>query len=518
MRLFPICLLAAFCLASHGGAQVTTRVIATGLNRPLWAGAPAGDERIFIAQKPGAIRILVNGELLPTPFLGLSGQISNGDEQGLLGVAFHPDYRRNGHVYVCFTDPAGDSVVARYTVSSDPNVLDPATKTVLLTQNQPFENHNGGDLRFGPDGYLYVFLGDGGSANDPGCRAQKLSNLLGKVLRIDVDSAEPYAIPPDNPFVGQVGARPEIFHYGVRNPWRNSFDRLTGDLYIGDVGQDLREEIDFAPAGSAGLNFGWKVMEGIRCNQTRNCAADVPACDEAPLIAPITELLHAGGSFSITGGFVYRGSACPSEYGKYFYADYVDGRIRSLRHDPLTGLVTEHSDRTQELDPGSGLRIRNIASFGEDGFGELLILDLAGGGAGEVFKMVPASAQAATNSVRNGGGGNRLCLAAGTLPIVGNVWEMRVDSAGHPGATMSFLVGYTGGASGAFMGPNEILVDLGSPFVFCLGKPSSGGVDVFRGRIPSDASLVGIPLHVQAVVFGGGPEFCNALEVTPGYY
>lgn len=499
-------------------AQVTTRLIASGLTRPLWAGAPAGDPRVFIAEKGGAIRILAGGELLPTPFLDLGGRISAGSEQGLLGVAFHPDYARNGHVFVDYTDTNGATVVARYTVSADPNTVDPASRLIVLTQDQPFDNHNGGDLHFGPDGYLYVFLGDGGSANDPACRAQKLGSRLGKILRLDVDSATPYAVPPDNPFVGMAGAYPEIFHYGLRNPWRNSFDRLTGDLYIGDVGQDLREEIDVAPAGSAGLNFGWKMMEGTRCNQTRSCLAGTPACDDPVLVDPITELLHASGSFAITGGYVYRGCACPSEYGKYFFADYVDFHIRSLRYDVSTGLVTELTDRTAELDPGAGLRIRLIASFGEDGFGELLIVDESGAGQGEVFKMVPLAAQPAGNLVRNGAGGNRLCLAASSLPILGNVWEMRVDASAHPRARVTYLLGYSAPTSGVFMGSNEILVDLASPLRFCLGQASTGNVDVFRGSMPCEAALVGVPIHVQAAIFGGGLELCNAIEATPGYY
>lgn len=519
MKLHPLAGLVALCLAAPSiRAQVTTRLIATGLTRPLWAGAPEGDPRVFIAEKGGEIRILANGEVLATPFLDLGGRLSVGSEQGLLGVAFHPDYARNGYFFVDYTDTNGDSVVARYSVSADPNVADPASRLVLMTTVQPFDNHNGGDLRFGPDGYLYIFFGDGGSANDPACRAQKLGSRLGKILRIDVDAGSPYAVPPDNPFVGVAGVHPEIYHYGLRNPWRNSFDRLTGDLYIGDVGQDLREEIDVAPAGSVGLNFGWKMMEGLRCNQTRGCLTGTPACDDPVLVDPIVELLHANGSFAITGGFVYRGRNCPSEYGRYFFTDYVDSRIRSLRYDVSTGLVTELTDRTTEFDPGAGLRIRQIASFGEDGFGELLIVDESGAGQGEVFKMVPLAAQAASNVVRNGAGGNRTCLEATTLPILGNVWEMRVDASGHPGAIATYLLGYGAPSSGVFAGRNEILVDLASPLRFCLGQPSTGDVDVFRGSMPVDAALVGVPIHVQAAIFGSGPELCNAIVATPGYY
>ena len=245
--------------------------------------------------------------------------------------------------------------MARFHVSADPEVADPLSETLVLAQNQPFENHNGGDLHFGPDGYLYIFLGDGGSANDPGCRAQKLNSKLGKILRIDVDSGSPYAIPPTNPFVGQTGAFQEIFHYGLRNPWRNGFDRATGDLHRRRR-PDLREEIDVAPAGSAGLNFGWKTMEGTLCNQQSNCVTGIPMCNDPILRQPITELTHAARSFAIVGGYVYRGCACPSEYGKYFYVDFVDNRIRSLRYDVPTNTISDLTDRTVELAPGGGLR------------------------------------------------------------------------------------------------------------------------------------------------------------------
>ncbi|MSR62431.1 MAG: hypothetical protein EXS08_08300 [Planctomycetes bacterium] len=514
-----VALCAAFLLLAPASAQVTTKLIASGLSRPLWAGAPAGDERVFVATKGGGIRIVQNGQLLVTPYLNLSGKISLGGEQGLLGVAFHPNYASNGFVFVNYTDLAGNTVISRFTVTTDPNLADLASELVVLTATQPFANHNGGDLHFGPlDGYLYIFLGDGGDANDPACRAQKLNSSLGKCLRIDVDSATPYAIPPSNPFVGQVGVREEVFHYGLRNPWRNGFDRLTGDLYIGDVGQDLREEIDVAPAGSAGLNFGWKVMEGTRCNSTVSCLAGTPPCNDPTLVLPITELLHSDGSFAITGGYVYRGCACPSEYGKYFYADFIDNKIRSLQYDVPSGTVSNLSDRTAELAPGGGLAIRNIASFGEDGFGELLIIDESSSAMGEVFKMVPVGAAPASAAVRNGAGGNRACLSSFSLPILGNVWEARVDAAGHPGAALTMLVGYAGPNSGVFLGANEILVDTSSARLFRVLASSTGGTDAFRFGVPCDVALAGLTTYVQAVITGGSLELCNALDVSTGYF
>jgi len=507
--------------SSSLGAQVTTKLIAGGLTRPLWAGAPDGDERVFIAQKGGQIRILQNGQVLTRNFLGLGGKVSTGSEQGLLGVAFHPNFENNRFFYVNYTDLDGNTVVSRFTVTADPNVADLASETPIFSITQPFDNHNGGDLHFGPDGYLYIFLGDGGSGDDPGCRAQKLNLRLGKILRIDVDSGTPYAIPPTNPFRGVPGVFGEIFHYGVRNPWRNSFDRLTGDLFIGDVGQDAREEISVAPAGSAGLNFGWKLMEGIACHLTTNCLGTPPPCNDPTLVQPITELLHVNGARSITGGYVYRGCACPSEFGKYFFADFGDNHIRSLVYDRATGTTSDLTDRTTELAPGGGLSIRNIASFGEDGFGELLIVDhTSPAGQGEVFKMVPAGAPAATNVVRNGAGGNRTCLAATSLPILGSVWETRVDTSGHPPGATIVLLGYSAPASGIFTGGRryEVLLDGSSQRLFSEVRRASGGTDAIRVPIPCRAALAGVPIYVQALILGSRLELCNALDVTPGYY
>ena len=518
MRLGSLSLLVPL-LALAPAAQVTTKLVAGGLNRPIWAGAPRGDARIFVAQKAGQVRIVAGGVVLPGFFLNLGGRVSTGSEQGLLGLAFHPDYAQNGFFYVNYTDLGGRTVVSRFTVSADPNVADASSELVILTQIQPFDNHNGGDLHFGPEGYLYVFFGDGGSANDPGCRAQRLSGLLGKIARIDVDSASPYAIPPDNPFVGVSGARGEIFHYGLRNPWRNGFDRLTGDLFIGDVGQALVEEIDVAPAGSAGLNFGWKMMEASLCNSLSNCDPGTPDCNDPALVAPIVELTHANGSFAITGGTVYRGCLCPSEYGKYFFADFADNKIRSLLYDRTTGTVSGLTDRSLELAPGGGLAIRNIASFGEDGFGELLIIDhTTGAGAGEVFKMVPAGAVGALNVVRNGAGVNRSCFTAASLPIIGGLWETHVDASATPGARLTALFGYTAPASGSFLGRHEILVDLASALRVQLVQASSGGTDVFRMPLPCNLGLAGRTLYFQAAVIGNRVELCNALDSTLGHY
>ncbi len=509
-----------FCASTQvAQTPLTTKLVATGLNKPLWAGAPEGDDRIFVAEKAGRIRIIKNGAVLATDFLSLVGKVSNGSEQGLLGVAFHPNYASNGFFYVNYTDLNGDTVVARFTVSAgNPDVADPTSEALILFQSQPFENHNAGVLLFGPDGYLYIPLGDGGSANDPQCRAQKLSSKLGKTLRIDVDSAFPYAIPPDNPFVGTPGAFPEIWHLGLRNPWRAGFDRATGDIFYGDVGQDQREEISFAAAGAAALNFGWKIMEGTRCNSLNNCPPGTPGCGDPGYVPPIYELLHSGGSFSIIGGYVYRGCEIPDLVGTYFFADYYDDKIRSFVYDVGTGTVNNFMDRTAELAPGGGLSIVNIASFGEDGFGELLIVDHSAGGAGEVFKIVPASASAATAAVRNGSGVNAVCYASQSQPILGNVWKATIDASQHPGANFTGVVGYSLPSSGTFFGGSEILVDLSSSKLFSRTIASSGGIDEFEAPVPCDVSLNGAIGYTQAFITGNGVELCNALDLTLGYY
>jgi len=517
MKTRILALLASTLLAADLGAQITTKRVASGMTRILWAGAPRGDARIFVGLKGGRIRIVKNGVLTPNYFLDISTKVSGGSEQGLLGVAFHPDYATNGLFYVNYTDLSGDTVVSAFQVTANPDIADPASEFPILRQSQPFENHNGGDLHFGPDGYLYVFFGDGGSANDPGCRAQRLDTWLGKILRIDVNTGAPYGVPADNPFVGVSGALPEIYHYGLRNPWRNSFDRLTGDLWIGDVGQDLREEIDVAPAGQAGLNFGWKMMEGTRCNSTTNCGT-VPPCNDPSLVPPVTELLHSAGSFAITGGYVYRGCLCPGEVGKYFFADSGDNKIRSFEYDVGSGTLSNFQDRTVELAPGGGQAINAIVSFGEDGFGELLIIDHSSSGNGEVFKMVPAGAPGALAVARNGSGLNRTCLASTSLPILGSALELAIDTSSHPGATSTVLVGYAGPQSGIFLAPGELLVAPGSGRLFRSIQVASGGIDVVRLPVPCDAALSGLTAYTQVAVLGGQSELCNAVDITLGYY
>jgi glucose/arabinose dehydrogenase len=361
-----------------------TELIASGLSRPVFITAPPGDTlRLFIVEQFSAqIKVVKGGVLLTTPFLDINDLvIDSGNERGLLGLAFHPDYALNGYLFVNYTDNSGNSVIARFTVSSNPDRADPDSIRTVLALPQPFANHNGGMLAFGPnDGYLYIGVGDGGSAGDPDNRAQDDGELLGKILQIDVDSGLPYAIPPDNPFASPGAPLDEIWAKGLRNPWRFSFDRMTGDLFIGDVGQNLYEEIDFQPAtNSGGENYGWRLTEG------NNCFNPPTNCDPGGLTYPVYAYTHGGNPFrcSVTGGYVYRGTVIPDLQGTYFFADFCSDQIWSFRYDGV--ILSEFFDRTDELAPGEGLSIGRISSFGEDAMGELYIVDLDG----EIFKLCP---------------------------------------------------------------------------------------------------------------------------------
>jgi hypothetical protein len=393
-------LLAAALLLSPAIARAAiplkTIRVASGLTQPLYVTHPPGDfGRVFIVEKTGRIKILdlQTGAVLATPFLNISTLVSGGFEQGLLGMAFHPDYASNGFFYVNYTDTAGDTVIARYTVSGDPATSNVAntTGTQILSIDQPFANHNGGWIDFGPnDGYLYIATGDGGSACDPGQRAQDItSQLLGKILRIDVDGGSPYANPPSNPFFGATTGDDEIWAYGLRNPFRCGFDQATGDLYIGDVGQDAVEEIDYQPASSTvAVNYGWDCMEGSACSSAppSSCSPSACTCNAGSLQLPIHEYGHAEGNV-VTGGEVYRGCAVSDLGGTYFFADQGSDKIWSFI--VVGGAKTAFQDRTAELAPGGGLNLDSISSFGRDAFGEIYLCDLSGG---EVFKIVPNTA------------------------------------------------------------------------------------------------------------------------------
>jgi glucose/arabinose dehydrogenase len=354
-----------------GTLDLALEPVATGFAFPLLLTAPAGDARLFIVEKGGLVKIVKSGATLAAPFLDLTSLVSSGSEQGLLGLAFDPQYAANGRFFVSYTNLAGDNVLASYQVSSDADRADPASAVVRLTVGQPYDNHNGGHIVFGPDGYLYFGIGDGGSGGDPEGHGQDRNDLLGSLLRLDVSGTTGYAVPASNPFAGTAGARGELWDWGLRNPWRFSFDRSTGDLYIGDVGQNEREEIDVSTAGSGGgkgLNYGWSIMEGTRCY-------NAASCDMSGLTLPVLDYTHSDGC-SVTGGYVYRGSAIPALAGTYFYSDFCGGWVRSFRY--VGGAVTE-TGSWDALEPGGG-----VPSFGEDSAGELYILSASGG----VYRIV----------------------------------------------------------------------------------------------------------------------------------
>ena len=344
--------------------QLTLVPIAANLNKPVHiTHAGDGSGQIFVVEKVGNIRIIEQGRLLDTPFLDITQRVSRGWEQGLLSVAFPPNYTQKRYFYVNYTNNAGDTIIARYHRSrADSKRADPNSEEILLTISQPFGNHNGGQLAFGPDGFLYIGMGDGGSGGDPRGHGQNPDSLLGKMLRFDVESdTKPYAIPADNPFINNPKFRDEIWAYGLRNPWRFSFDRQTGDLYIADVGQDDFEEIHVQAANSkGGGNYGWNIMEGRHCYNSRNC-------EQSNLIKPVVEYDHSQGDRSITGGCVYRGKEFPRMRGVYFYADYVSGRLWGLQR-------TQNAWETKLLLETS----YNISTFGEDEVGNLYLADLKG--------------------------------------------------------------------------------------------------------------------------------------------
>lgn len=320
----------------------------------------AGDERLFVVEQRGWIRIIADGELLPEPFLDLSKYITDREsEQGLLGLAFHPNYAENGLFFVNYTDRFGNTVITRFIVSPDPDLADLDSLRVVLRFNQPYPNHNGGGIAFGPDGDLYIGTGDGGSGGDPLGNGQRLDTLLGKLLRINVDAADPYAIPPDNPFSSE-DTLPEIWAYGLRNPWRFSFDRLTGDLYIGDVGQSQWEEINYLPVGSlGGANFGWNFREG---------AHPYSGDSTEDLVDPIAEYDHGQGC-SVTGGVVVRDPSLPAWDGVYLYGDYCSGTIWGLLPAADGGWQNAVLFNTEY----------RISAFGEDQAGRVYLVDYEGG-------------------------------------------------------------------------------------------------------------------------------------------
>ena len=354
------------------GFDVGLDPVAEGFDRPLFV-TNAGDDRLFVVEKAGRIRIIENDAVLEPPFLDITNRVgSDSSEQGLLGLAFAPNFAESGLFYVNYTDLNGDTVVSRFHVADDDSVAEPESETVILTQDQPFPNHNGGMLAFGPDNYLYIGFGDGGGQGDPDGNGQSLDTWLGKILRIEVDpeytNGGPYAVPEDNPFVDDPDALPEIWAYGLRNPWRFSFDRETGDVWIGDVGGSAFEEINRLQVDESGANLGWVVMEGPECSAGEDC-------EPADYVPPVFSYTHEFGC-SVTGGYVSRGEEFAGLNGAYVFADYCSGLIWGLGPDGEGGYVASEPIET-------GL---SVSSFGEGADGRIYLTDLSGGG---VYELVP---------------------------------------------------------------------------------------------------------------------------------
>ena len=351
-------------------AQVSVQPFLSGFDQPVDYVSPKdGSGRMFVVSRLGKIFIVKNGQVLPEPFLDISNKVTTGyQEQGLLGLAFHPQYSQNGYFFIYYNDAKGDIAISRMKVSSDPDKADPNSEQFVLQYHKPALNHNGGNLLFGPDGDLYMGTGDGGGGGDTFHNGQNPGSVLAKLLRINVDTV-PYTIPPDNPFVGKSGFRPEIWAWGLRNPWRFSFDRQTGDLYIADVGQDLFEEIDVQPAGKGGQDYGWPIMEGMHCYNSDSCSSD-------GLTLPVAEYTHDNGC-AVTGGYVYRGSKYPALDGIYFFSDYCSGNLWGMARAADGTWQTRLIMKTGA----------QVSSFGEDDAGELYVVDLGG----RILKLVGGS-------------------------------------------------------------------------------------------------------------------------------
>ena len=367
---------ASCAVAPVAGTPPLTRVrVASGLRSPVDLQSAPGDRaRLFAVEQGGRIRIIRGGAVQATPFLDIASRITSGGERGLLGLAFHPGFAQNGRFFVNYTDLQGHTHIAEFRGSPGSDTADAGSERLILFVTQPFANHNGGGLAFGNDGMLYIGLGDGGSGGDPLGNGQSLATHLGKMLRIDVDRASPFAIPPDNPFVGNPAALPAIWAYGLRNPWRFGFDRATGDLYIGDVGQNALEEVDVGLAARrGGENYGWNVMEGSRCFRPAS------GCPTAGITLPVVEYGRQDGC-SITGGTVYRGCRMPGYHGTYFYGDYCSGIIRSFRL--VGGAALDQRDWTGPLGGG----IDSLTAFGVDADGEIHMVDHDG----EVYRIEPS--------------------------------------------------------------------------------------------------------------------------------
>jgi glucose/arabinose dehydrogenase len=348
--------------AEPAATRLRLEQVGDRFDHPVYLTAPPADPRLFVVEQDGRIVIVKQGRKLPTPFLDITSKVKSGGEQGLLSVAFHPEYRQNGQLFVNYTDNQGDTRIERYTVGSNADVADPSSAKLVLAIDQPYSNHNGGHVLFGPDGMLYIGMGDGGAGGDPRGNGQNPNSLLAKLLRLNVNRVDPYSVPANNPHANGSGGRGEIWATGLRNPWRLAFDRAAGLLYIADVGQNELEEINIVPANKAGVNYGWNVMEADKCYRG-------DSCNRTGLQMPALSYNHNGGACSVTGGYVYRGRRVPAIVGHYFYSDYCAGWIKSFRYE--AGRVTDRRDWQTD-------NLGHVVSFGEDASGEVYILTESG--------------------------------------------------------------------------------------------------------------------------------------------
>ncbi len=467
-------------------------MVTAGLAAPVFL-THAGDDsgRLFVVEQAGKIRVMRDGVLQNTPFLSITGLVLCCGERGLLGVAFDPDYETNGTFYVNYTSRVGngDTIVARYRVS-DPSsdVANPITVTQLLTIDQPQSNHNGGQLQFGPnDNYLYIGMGDGGGAGDDDAghdplvgNGQYLGTLLGKLLRIDVRGMPTYTVPASNPFTRTADARPEIWAYGLRNPWRFSFDRVTGDMYIGDVGQNTWEEVSYQPASSVGGdNYGWRIMEGMHCFNTSNCSS-------AGLILPAVEYSHSLGC-SVIGGYVYRGSDYPWLKGVYFYADYCSGRIWALEQDgPGSWVSAEILDTPH-----------SISSFGEDENGELYVLDHVNGRVYKFASTVPPDLSASRK------------IASNSAPAVGTVVTYAIVLSNSGGA-FTHTVRLTDSV------PPGLSYVSGS-LAATLGTPDASSASMLKWSGVMSSTSIATVTYAVTISAATTQPISNTVTINPGF-
>ncbi len=481
-----------FLLVGHAlfaQPEISLELFATGLTQPTDI-ENAGDERLFITEQQGIIKVISGaGTVLSTPFLDIRSRVGdNANERGLLGLAFHPDYANNGYFFVNYTNNSGDTRVSRFSVSEeDPNQADPDSEVIILEIDQPYSNHNGGCIKFGPDGYLYIGMGDGGSGGDPYGNGQNGQALLAKILRIDIDTGNPYGIPADNPFVGDDSVLDEIWALGVRNPWRFSFDRETGDLWIADVGQDEWEEIDFQPAESAGgENYGWNCYEGFMHYEPTSCGG-------GPYMPPIHSYPHdfSTGGCSVTGGYVYRGTENPGLTGWYLYTDYCTGIIWALHRDDTGEWVNEIL---------TDASFDNYSTFGENSSGELFIGDLI---YGKIYKIVESCTQLAVSAQVS----DESCLGdANGMIALAATGEGAVTYTWSNGATLDTLENLT---SGDYTVTVSDASGCQKVFSFTVGNssPSSPTVDVFDDHLAVAESYAGYQWYLDEELL---PDSTNA--------